>query len=724
MNTHITAPRQFRLYGAVLAMAALLAVLLAATLTAGPTMAQEPGGPGDLGPGHLPRTGDNAEEYSEFGALPCTEEEEPDADTVPIISEGYYAVFDAFWDYEDGHPSNNFCPPGVTVTEGTDPVTFLPKPDYTRHDANTHISETAFSFPDSYKVTVIDSRNPISNPEHDDGPEVEGDTIDIADFRFLAQDDAVSAVETEEDGTTVFANNTLWWVRVDAPDATPNKTSPLQVGYSTALLEEADWYKDENGDGVAEPPVQFEFEAFHVFKDGRLYKGEEAHEIGAHMFAFDNRATDTPLEDPQWSSVNTNTKAVGMQTGQYRQMQFAFTEPGSYLFQVQWKGHVRKSDDPAPAGGHAADWSPISPDEVITSPVQWYTFHVGPQAGLDVDLTAGAVSTTDGVSTVPITVTANNRGPDGAENVEVEINLPPGLNAPDPLPAGLTSNSCGVIAWKIGTMAAPTPPTETTPLTPTTSTLTFNATADSGAAGKHTVTAEIHSDTFDPDITNNAASADATLPGTDVRPPFFPGLTRSITEQAVAGTHAGDPVAANNPDGRALTYTLSGRCSNKFQVNSDGQIALAPNQTLDYEEQWEFPLTLNVSDGVNAAGEADSSFDDSIPVLIQVEDVEEKPVTVEVRREVPSGAANSGTLDRPETLDDLQLTATVEGLPEGVTPLIRWSDPNNSAVFVWRVENWIVVSSAHAGELIYTIDVRWPGGSAKVRYPITWYPFN
>lgn len=110
-------------------------------------------------------------------------------------------------------------------------------------------------------------------------------------------------------------------------------------------------------------------------------------------------------------------------------------------------------------------------------------------------------------------------------------------------------------------------------------------------------------------------------------------------------------------------------------------------------------------------------------MLIQVEDVEEKPVTVSLTREVPPGRFITGTLDRPTTVDALQLTATVEGLPEGVTPLIRWSDPNNSAVFVWRPENWIVVTSIHAGELIYMIDVRWPGGSARVRYPITWYPY-
>ena len=116
MNTHITSQKHFRLYGAVLAMAALLAVLLAATLTAGPAQAQV-----GIGPGQLPRLGDNAEEYSEYGTLPCTEETEPADSDVAIISDGYYAVFDGFWDYEDGHLSNNFCPPKVTVTtEDTD----------------------------------------------------------------------------------------------------------------------------------------------------------------------------------------------------------------------------------------------------------------------------------------------------------------------------------------------------------------------------------------------------------------------------------------------------------------------------------------------------------------------------------------------------------------------------------------------------------------------------
>ena len=449
-------------------MAALLAVLLAVTLTAGPAQAQV-----GIGPGQLPRLGDNADEYSEYGTLPCTEETEPADSDVEMISDGYYAVFDGFWDYEDGHLSNNFCPPKVTVTTEDDDeggkVTV-----YTRTDANIHISKTAFSIPDSYKVTVVDSRPEapaVANP----GGYAEGTTIDIADFPFLAKGGAVSAVKTK-DGATVFANNTLWWVRLDDPGTTANDTSPLQIGFSTDLLEEADWYLADGPDKGTEPdpPVRFLFDSFHVFKDGRLYKGEEAHEIGAHIFAFDNRATDTPLRNAQWSSFDTDVNEVQMFTGKYRQMQFAFTQPGSYLVQVNFKGHVRNTTDPAPAD--AAGWTQISPDDTITSPVQWYTFHVGPQAELDVALTAGAVSTTESGSTVPITVTANNSGPDAAQNVEVEINLPPGLSAPSTLPSGVTSTGCGVIAWKIGTLNSGSLPP-----------LKFNATVDTGATGNRTV---------------------------------------------------------------------------------------------------------------------------------------------------------------------------------------------------------------------------------------------
>lgn len=682
MNTLITNPRQFRLYGAVLAMAALLAVLLAATLTAGPAQAQVDGGkPQD------PRTGDNAEEYSQ--PYPCSEEVQPDARTIGEIRDGYYAVFDAFWDYEVGHLSNNFCPPEVTVTTKYDPAARRNVTVTTRADANIHISETVFSIPDSYKATVIDTRSGIVNGNPGN---YQGATIDIADFPFLAENGAVSAVEPGPNDTTVFADNTLWWVRLDEPWTTADETSDLQIGLSTGLLEEADWNNPRGGD-----PVQFRFVAVHVLKDGTPV---ETHVLGADFFAFDPRATDTPLEDAKWSTVATiEASEIGMQTGEYRPMQFAFTQPGVYRVQVNVEGYVQHT----PPAGASKDWIPVSSDKTITSPVQWYTFHVGPEADLDVALEAGAVSTTDGVSTVPITVTANNSGPDAAENVEVEIHLPAGLSAPATLPTGASSSACGVIAWEMGAMASGA-----------SRTLSFNATVDTGTTGKRTITAEIRSTTFDPDADNNIASADVTSSGTHVRPPFFPGVSRSIVEHAVAGAHAGDPVAANSPDGRPLTYSLSGPCSNKFQVHSNGQIVLAANQTLDYEKQWEYPLTLHVSDGVNATGGADTVIDDSTPVTINVIDTPDNTVHPTV----------AFTFDPENTVvnQDVTLTATVSNLPGRITSCSWGGAPfdNLTKGSINGSTCSVDIGSGSAGEMTYLVHVKWPDGGISDSIAVTW----
>ena len=201
MQTFTNLSVQLKITGAVLAIAALAAVLLAVFMTAGPTMAQ---GPDELEP-DIPS---NADHYAD--PVPCSEESEPNADTKSVITEGYYAVFDAFWDYEVEHLSDNFCPPEVTETTIDGEFGGEPTTTYTRSDANIHVSKTAFSIPTSYKVTVVDSAEINGNPSDAAEPK-----IDLADYPFLR--DAVSAVETKEDSTTVFADNSIWWVRLDEP---------------------------------------------------------------------------------------------------------------------------------------------------------------------------------------------------------------------------------------------------------------------------------------------------------------------------------------------------------------------------------------------------------------------------------------------------------------------------------------------------------------------------
>ena len=239
-------------------------------MTAGPTMAQ-----GET----ESRTGNNAEEYEH--PIPCSEEAQPGPDTTEVIDSGYYALFDAFWDYEVGHLSNNFCPPAVEYIPGNPDAVPATEPQNNRSDAEIHISETVFSIPDSYKVTVIDSRPQTEQGVPDAAPDA---AIDLADYPFLAHENAVSAVEPGPDGTDVFADNSLWWVRLDDPRTTADETSPLQIGFSTDLLEEADWYRDENDNAeTEEKPVHFRFAAVHVLKDG---SPQEAHVLDAPLLRF------------------------------------------------------------------------------------------------------------------------------------------------------------------------------------------------------------------------------------------------------------------------------------------------------------------------------------------------------------------------------------------------------------------------------------------------------
>ena len=725
MNTLTKAPTRIKVTGAVLAIAALATLLLAVIMTAGPTMAQV-----EVDPGDLPVTGDNEDYYDD--PLPCSEEAQPDASTAPVIPDptddstlGYYAVFDAFWDYEVGHLSNNFCPPAVKYTPAqTGGLT--PEPaKYERSNANIHISETAFSVPTSYKVTVVDSDEANGNPSTATEPK-----IDLADYQFLRG--AVSAVKpgpdsTEANPTTVFADNSIWWVRLDDPDTTGNdETSDLQIGFSTALLKDEHWYRPdgEDSDTDPDPPVQFQFGAVHVLQAGVPV---EAHVVGANFFAFDKKEANTPLAQAAWSNLDTATHSeINMFTDKYLPLQFAFTQPGVYLVQAHVQGHVRQE---ASWDGNVPDgWKPIHPDATtITSPVEWYTFHVGPEADLSVTLTHTDETADDDTTTVTdgtasFSVTATNDGPDTAEGVVVEVSLPVGLDyVADASHTGVTFE-CGVISWAVGDLNKDA-----------SNTLNFTASVGTGAAKTLTADAEVHSSTVDDNETNDTASVDVKTNSTVVTAPVFPGVTRSIVEHALEGTHAGEPVAALNPDGRQLTYSLEGRCASWFNVHNNGQVVLGANRTLDYDKQSEFHLTLRVSDGVNADGNTDTAIDDSTPLTIKVidglDDVDHPTISFHLANPDPSNLDISGTppLSLPENAV-VSIVPTIANPPEG-TVNFHWDIITNGV----SGEQRYFTGSAGAGairtgpgdiaadtSITYKLHVSWEGGGITDSYIINW----
>ena len=609
----------------------------------------------------------------------------------------FYAVFDAFWDYEVEHLSDNFCPPKVTVTEEED--------------------------------TVINTANPISDPDHADGPTVTGDTIDLADYPFLR--DAVSAVEpgldsTEANPTTVFANNTIWWVRLNEPGTADDETSPLKLGFSTDLLDSDDWY---NADG---DPVQMQFAAVHVIRAGVPV---EAHVVGANFFAFEERATDTPLDDPKWSNLETaDHSEIGMQTEEYLPMQFAFTKPGVYLVQAQIQGHVRKEDS---WGGNVPEgWEEISTGTTLTSPTEWYTFHVGPETDMGVEIThtdetSGDDTTTVTDGTASFSVTATNNGPDTAEGVVVEVSLPVGLDyVTDASHTGVTFE-CGIVSWKVGDLNSGA-----------SETLNFTADVGTGAAKTLTAGVEIHSSTVDDNEANDTASVDVKTNSTVVTAPVFPGVTRSIVEHALEGTHAGEPVAALNPDGRHLTYTLEGRCTSWFKAHNNGQIVLGADRTLDYDEQSEFHLTLQVSDGVNDDGttDTDKSPDHWIPVTIQVidglDDVDHPTVSIHLTNPFPTDPNNANQRDLDLTGDpplSLKADTVVNIVPTFTNP------PEGEVTFHWDIitdgvsgEQRYISGPANSGTIRkgpenqtpatieYKLHATWEGGGITTSYTIIW----
>ena len=114
-------------------------------------------------------------------------------------------------------------------------------------------------------------------------------------------------------------------------------------------------------------------------------------------------------------------------------------------------------------------------------------------------------------------------------------------------------------------------------------------------------------------------------PSTNSAPTFDDGdsATRSVPENSAAGTSVDLAVAATDSDtDDTLTYSLSGTDAASFSINSStGQLQTKAGVTYDYETRNSYSGTVNVGDGKDAAGEADTAIDDSIDVAITLTDV-------------------------------------------------------------------------------------------------------
>ena len=162
--------------------------------------------------------------------------------------------------------------------------------------------------------------------------------------------------------------------------------------------------------------------------------------------------------------------------------------------------------------------------------------------------------------------------------------------------------------------------------------VTVTAMDPSGLSATVNVTIKVTNVDEDPEIMR--------APDANVAPEFASATTsRTVAEDTAAGMDIGNPVAANDANGDALTYALGGTDAASFSIDSDtGQLMTLA--ALDYETKATYSVTVTASDS--------GGLSDSIDVTITVTDVDEQEPEDPVER---YDVNNSGRIDKDELAD-------------------------------------------------------------------------
>ncbi len=124
-------------------------------------------------------------------------------------------------------------------------------------------------------------------------------------------------------------------------------------------------------------------------------------------------------------------------------------------------------------------------------------------------------------------------------------------------------------------------------------------------------------------ISQNAVLA---APPVNLAPTFTESapITRSLAEDADIISAVGEPVLAEDPDDDVLIYGLTRTGTTRFQIHSGtAQIALNSTLYLSYETKHTYYVTVWVRDSKDQDGNADTAWDSSALVRINVTNVEE-----------------------------------------------------------------------------------------------------
>ena len=236
---------------------------------------------------------------------------------------------------------------------------------------------------------------------------------------------------------------------------------------------------------------------------------------------------------------------------------------------------------------------------------------------------------------------------------------------------------------------------------------------DSKTGGYQLVDQEYPVAVPDPVSGNNMAMATVTVAAISNVEPMF-SVARSVPENTPHQHPVGDPIPVVPGDSDTLTYTLTGNDASSFMVESvaaGAQIRVHGSADLDFETKASYQVVLNMSDGKNALGNADSEIDSSIAVPISITDVAET-VRVAVSCEK---VGQTGTC-----------TATVSNLPSADT-VVRYSWtlfdlPTNSWSYVGHNSPTYSVTYNTPGTRKFQVHVTYTDANGKTHYIHSGFP--
>jgi uncharacterized repeat protein (TIGR01451 family) len=155
-------------------------------------------------------------------------------------------------------------------------------------------------------------------------------------------------------------------------------------------------------------------------------------------------------------------------------------------------------------------------------------------------------------------------------------------------------------------------------------------TVRAGAAEVITNTASVSAEQTDPNTANNSSGASTSA----ANAPALNDQTFSMAENSANGAVVGT-VAASDPDGDTLTFSVTSGSPNPFTINSaTGQLTVADNSQLDYETTPQFLLVVQATDS--------SGLSDSGIVTINVANLNESPTALSLGNTVVDENTNTG----------------------------------------------------------------------------------